>query len=77
MNCNCTEEIVNQKMLVYSHCASIQTANYLLSKTTMNLYHIVIAIYNANMTGCIDHSPKASEMIINDYDGTEEWCILR
>ena len=76
MNCNCTEEIVNQKMLVYGHCASIQTANYLLSKTALGLYRIVIAIYNANMTGCIDHSPKASEMIINDYDGTEEWCIM-
>ena len=77
MNCNCTEEIVNQKMLVYSHCASIQTANYFVSKTAQDLYHTVRAIYNANMTGCIDHSPKASEMIINDYDRTEEWCILR
>ena len=77
MNCNCTEEIVNQKMFVYSHCASIQTANDFLLKTAQDLHLILIAIYNANMTGCIDHNPKASEMIINDYDGTEEWCILR
>ena len=76
MNCNCPEEIVNQKMLVYSHYASIQTANDFLSKTVQDFYVILIAIYNANMSGCIDHSPKASEMIINDYDGTEEWCII-
>ena len=63
-------------MLVYSHYASIQTANNFLSKTALDLYRILIAIHNANMTGCIDHSPKASEMIINDYDGTEEWCIM-
>ena len=64
-------------MLVYSHCASIQTANYFLLKTAQDLHLILNALYTANMTGCIDHSPKASEMIINDYDGTEEWCILR
>ena len=77
MNCNCTEQIVDQKMLVYNHCASIQTANYFLSNTTLDLYHILIDIRTDNSTNCIDYSSEANEMIISDYNKTEEWCILQ
>ena len=76
MNCNCTKEIVDQKMLVYNHCASIQTANYFLSNTALELYENLNAIRKNNSTNCIDHSPKANEMMTSDYNRTEEWCIL-
>lgn len=76
MNCNCTEEIIDQKMLVYGHCASIQTANYFLSKTVLELNDILRDINNERRD-CIDDSTKANEIIINDHDGTEEWCILK
>ena len=77
MKCNCTEQIVDQKMLAYSHCASIQTANYFLSKTVLYLQFILNSFNTAGMTNCIDYSSEANEVIISDYDGTEEWCILQ
>lgn len=77
MKCNCTEQIVDQKMLVYSHCASIQTANILLSKTVCDLQHILAPFNTAGMTNCIDYSSEANEVNISDYDGIEEWCILQ
>ena len=63
-------------MLVYNHCASIQTANYFLSNTALELYENLNAIRKNNSTNCIDHSPKANEMMTSDYNRTEEWCIL-
>ena len=77
MNCNITERIVDRKMSTYDYCTSIQTANLFLSKTALDLYHILNALHMANMTSCIDDNTKASEMSISDYDGTEEWCILQ
>ena len=65
MNCNCTKEIVDQKMLLYNYCASIQTANNFLSRTALGLS----CILNEN---CTDDSSMTSEMIIGDHDGTKE-----
>ena len=62
----------------YSNCSSIQTANLFLSQTTLDLYQILSDINRAHISnGKPDYSSKASEIVINDPDGPEEWCILQ
>ena len=81
VNCNSTEQIVNQKILIYNilsynKCASIQTANIFLSKTAVELHRILNVVYTARMNNDGGHSSEASEMIISDHDEVNEWCIL-
>lgn len=56
---------------MYSYCTSVQTANINLSQTTLDLYRILAAVNSNNY-----NSSEDNEMSINDYDETEEWCIV-
>ena len=74
VDCNSTKIIANKKISLYAeHCPSINTANFFLSQTSLDLYRILNATYH-------DSSKKNEtqvSMSVTSYEDTEKWCILQ